>query len=880
MLFKNLNVLVMSFIDYHLNLLDYNMNNVIFEPEEMKGSSFITPCKEKKWILFQSFNLHNTFGYNVYFNVADASEKSYAVEYIDNEMIVTEASVVTNFCMVEDKYKKSEDDLENYNIINEMKSKTSNMNVEEDKNTLAVAKNDNTQWSVIYDLLNKEAIYCFQENYDLRISINTTTNDDNSIELIKAFEGKKLITEGLSISEFNGENYLFHSMGCCHSFNGSDECIINEALNWHRFKDTNGCIFNEGTNITFQMEDKSSNTFTVPNKEGNGYYFGKNFNGNKSDILILINHPAYGYSSVSTVYTEFIKHSLENDLSEDIIRNISNTLRYYVSSSTLVRLILDYASTADDAIDLIRSLNNHNSQDVNVHYMIADASGKSYVVEYIHNELVVSESSIATNFFVAEGEYHNFGSGIDKYNTINEIITKTPNMNAEEVKNTLIATKEVETQLSIIYDLLNKEATYYFKGNYEHGYKVKLDITPENDEQNPLDDKDYEIIEVDATEEIQELDNTLLITEFKGDDGINDLVKLGGIKNNIELANYIYNFVNKKTENNNFNITSNPEGMACSTFSVKNDKGDGYFFGRNYDWNGGNGIVIVDRPNNGDYASISTTDINIINMFLEGMSREDVEKTVHETTYEAKNPAELEIIKLFALLTPIDGINEKSLCVSINAVQGDWIIDQNVEGKDDISTGTLSHLMLNKASTVDEAVEIVKKYNMHSTLGLNNHYIISDTTGKMVVVEYYENDIYITEANPVTNYYKTTNTLKQFNNEIIHQDNRSKNILKRINKKPNQNLKDVRNTLRSGIQDSTIWSIAFDQNNKEATYFYKKNFDVGYRIKLSNNDKNLEEIETETEAIYSSDEEDDDLADDESSDVTLVDEDDEIIEVN
>eukprot|EP00833_Pecoramyces_ruminatium_P018935 jgi/Orpsp1_1/1192967/evm.model.d7180000097290.1 len=35
------------------------------------------------------------------------------------------------------------------------------------------------------------------------LTLSSPINDDNSIELIEASEEKKLITEGLSISEFN-----------------------------------------------------------------------------------------------------------------------------------------------------------------------------------------------------------------------------------------------------------------------------------------------------------------------------------------------------------------------------------------------------------------------------------------------------------------------------------------------------------------------------------------------------------------------------------------------------------------------------------------------------------------------------------------------------
>eukprot|EP00833_Pecoramyces_ruminatium_P015303 jgi/Orpsp1_1/1189335/evm.model.d7180000071226.1 len=247
----------------------------------------------------------------------------------------------------------------------------------------------------------------------------------------------------------------------------------------------------------------------------------------------MVNRPTiHSYSSVYTVNTDIIHSFLDKDLSDDVLKIVSllvpldglnekgvsisvnmvpsipkdsesgnetidqyNDLKINITTALYARIVLDFASTADEAVRLIKSFNNHSSQGVNVHYIVADASGKSYVIEYIHNKLVVTEASIATNFYVAEGEYHKYGSGIDKYDTINEKMIKTPNMSIDEVKNTLMDIKEDETEWSVVYDLLNKEAIYYFRNNYDHGYKIKLDVTPETDDQNSLDDKDFDIVE-------------------------------------------------------------------------------------------------------------------------------------------------------------------------------------------------------------------------------------------------------------------------------------------------------------------------------------------------------------------------------------------------
>ncbi|ORX87563.1 N-terminal nucleophile aminohydrolase [Anaeromyces robustus] len=716
-------------------------------------------------------------------------------------------------------------------------------------------------------------------------------SNDDSIEFIQFNENKKLITEGLSIVELKGyENFIYF-------LSSNDNEMINYALNITK----NEII----PDIDIQLDGKSSSAFIVQNKEGNGYYFGKNYDLNKSNNLIVINHPKYFFSSISTVNTDFIIHYSTEDLSDDTLKisssfapldgmnekgvsisvnvvpniPIDSDSKYETIDQNIInksnisivlytRIVLDFAATADEAIQLLKAFNIHSTHGVNVNYIIADASGKSYVAEFIHNKLVVTESKVATNFYITEGEYHKFGSGLDKYDTINEMMSKTPNMSMEEVKNTLMATKDEETQYSVVYDLLNREAIYYIKGDYEHGFKVKLNFTPDVEEQNPLDDKDFDIIEVNPTSDIQELDNGTLFTEFHGDDGLNEIIKFGGFKTDGELLKHLYDSLEEKN-NNHLNITVNYSGMACSAFSVANENGDGYFFGRNFDWHPESKIlVVVDYPNNNDYASISTIEINTIDVLFEIASNDERIRNIYEV-YKSGNQISKKLLEKIYLLYPFDGMNEKGVSVSINKVPGYWSVDHNVEGKLDINTGLATRLILNKASTTDEAVELLRNSNMHLSVNLNIHFTISDANGKTVVVEYSEDDIFITESKVVTNYYLTDDSLKQYNYDIFFGDRRYETLLNRITRKPNQNLKDIRNTLRSAEQMYTKWSIAFDQMKKEATYFISRNFDVGYRFKLLTDNKYQEEVETET--LYSSSEEED-IDDADTSDITVVDE--------
>ena len=90
---------------------------------------------------------------------------------------------------------------------------------------------------------------------------------------------------------------------------------------------------------------------------------------------------------------------------------------------------------------------------------------------------------------------------------------------------------------------------------------------------------------------------------------------------------------------------------------------------------------------------------------------------------------------LAALYAPLDGMNEKGLAVSVNMIQDSTSINQNTE-KSDLTTTTAVRLLLNKAASVDEALDLLRQYDLHASMGMMIHFALADTTGKGVVVEY------------------------------------------------------------------------------------------------------------------------------------------------
>lgn len=93
--------------------------------------------------------------------------------------------------------------------------------------------------------------------------------------------------------------------------------------------------------------------------------------------------------------------------------------------SLIVRYVLDNASSADEAIELLKARNIYGNvgEHYNLHFMIADEN-KTYVVEFIDNKLVAEEKTgneqIMTNYYVNLDSLTENSAGVERYNIIQQ----------------------------------------------------------------------------------------------------------------------------------------------------------------------------------------------------------------------------------------------------------------------------------------------------------------------------------------------------------------------------------------------------------------------------------------------------------------------------
>ncbi len=137
----------------------------------------------------------------------------------------------------------------------------------------------------------------------------------------------------------------------------------------------------------------------------------------------------------------------------DAVPTDQRTERPDITSTTLLRLILDYADSVEEAVEIASSYDLHDSAKTSYHYMVADASGRSAVLEWVgetnstdtdgtKRELVVtyndgdshigeaeaaSDFQWVTNFILQPGYYGQDGEkkGLDRYQRIGEELART-----------------------------------------------------------------------------------------------------------------------------------------------------------------------------------------------------------------------------------------------------------------------------------------------------------------------------------------------------------------------------------------------------------------------------------------------------------------------
>lgn len=158
-------------------------------------------------------------------------------------------------------------------------------------------------------------------------------------------------------------------------------------------------------------------SFTAQTEDGDALW-ARNYDFKKTNVMIVFTEATEGrHASVSTADLQFLGLDTESDMDglmdkitalaapfvpldgmndagvscgiymsyqgEETVATNQDTEKPDITSTTLIRLILDYADSVEEAVELAEQYDLHDSAQTSYHYMVADATGKSAILEWV-----------------------------------------------------------------------------------------------------------------------------------------------------------------------------------------------------------------------------------------------------------------------------------------------------------------------------------------------------------------------------------------------------------------------------------------------------------------------------------------------------------------
>lgn len=243
--------------------------------------------------------------------------------------------------------------------------------------------------------------------------------------------------------------------------------------------------------------------------------FGRNFDWENCEAMIVASYPENGYASLSTVNMDFITQNVSGvvgmALQADDVKTLAalyapldgvneaglavsvnmiqdsatisqDTGKPDITTTMAIRLLLNQAADVEEALELLHQYDMHASMGMMVHFALADASGRSAAVEYVDNEMIVTETPVLTNFYLADGEKHGIGTqqSHERYEILMERLEESATLEMPDMRDALDSVSKdnfeefASTEWSAVFNLSTGEAQYYHRENYETSYRIQL----------------------------------------------------------------------------------------------------------------------------------------------------------------------------------------------------------------------------------------------------------------------------------------------------------------------------------------------------------------------------------------------------------------------
>ena len=300
--------------------------------------------------------------------------------------------------------------------------------------------------------------------------------------------------------------------------------------------------------LQLKTTDISCSAFTADTAEGDRV-FGRNYDFSSTNTAIVYTDPGEGrHASYSTIDLSFLGLDADKDVETigqkfltlaapyvplDGINDAgvacgifmsyqgegkgtptdTQTDRPDITSTTLLRLILDYADSVEDAVALAQQYDLHDSASSCFHYMVADSTGRSAILEWVGTDAdhdadgaqrqlnvlwndtdALSDSAdwqVVTNFIKTLGYYDGTTAemkGLDRYEHLAAALRETDGIVADkDAAMDLLASvgrrtwnnddSNSNTVHSVVYDLTDKSVLWVGNEHYgEEAYTFEFQL--------------------------------------------------------------------------------------------------------------------------------------------------------------------------------------------------------------------------------------------------------------------------------------------------------------------------------------------------------------------------------------------------------------------
>ena len=246
----------------------------------------------------------------------------------------------------------------------------------------------------------------------------------------------------------------------------------------------------------------------------NKVLMGRNFDYTSATAMILHTLPKHGYESITTFNVEYfgfgegwIPEGFSNQymsltclffaldginekgfaiadlMAGDEVETHQNTGKPALTTTSAICYLLKNAANVDEALELLRGIDMHSDIGSAHHYAMADASGKSVVVEYVDNMMVVVDSPAVANHYLCEKKRDvGLVEGDHRYEQLCQWMEETGGfMNLQQLNEAVFSVSQPQrdgflgTAWTMVMDLSSPSVTYYSRRQFNKPYHFKLE---------------------------------------------------------------------------------------------------------------------------------------------------------------------------------------------------------------------------------------------------------------------------------------------------------------------------------------------------------------------------------------------------------------------